>query len=401
MEPQSGRIRKDLLIVLIIFVISISLITGTLFFSAKIYDYKLKYLEKRVSDLESETNADKNTSLRTAAAELGQLQDLKDFWKIQGADPKFADLLKTIGENSDKYFVVYFFHPSNCEKACKDQSFIIDYVQLKNKGKVTSIDIDIGVKNDFVSGKMQEFGIKNTAVVMNGEISDNFVPAKIFEGKIANFYAEKFAIIVIDNIKAEENKKTSLELFDKFAGAGLPITFGVLPKAEFNFCDDSELRDKLNSPFDAEIAQQSSAEVIKTDYAELSRCLGRPQKTFVDFNTITPDVQASLLNLNFENIITTNDYYANKRDAFGLFRIAATTGFNENATKIAENCALFAKETELCVVHVQVSDFAENKTTKSAYTDELVAGLSKLKASGVSFVTASEYRHIKEARKWN
>ena len=109
MEPQNRRMRKDLLIVFIIFIISILLIAGTLFFSEKIYDYKLKYLEKRVSDLESETNASKNTSLRAAAMELGQLQDLSDFWKIQGADPKFAELIRTISENSDKYFVIYFF----------------------------------------------------------------------------------------------------------------------------------------------------------------------------------------------------------------------------------------------------------------------------------------------------
>ena len=99
MESQSGRVRKDILVLIIVFSISILLVAGTFLFSAKIYDYKLKYLEKRVSDLESEANAGKNTPLGAAALELGQLQDLKDFWKIQGADPKLADVIKTISEN--------------------------------------------------------------------------------------------------------------------------------------------------------------------------------------------------------------------------------------------------------------------------------------------------------------
>src|SRR3989344_2542162 len=324
MVPQNGT-AKDILVIIAVFALSIALIAGTLFATSRLYDYKIRYLEGKVSALESQMASQPPSS--STINELGEIQDFQDVWKIRGDDLDIARLAQaSIEKNDGHYLPIYFFKNGACENECKDQAFVLDYVRLKHKGKTLIIELDTNTNNTFVQNLIHKYNIKKTpSVVINGEKFEEHVPAGAIESRLDNFLAQKYAIVIVDGVQAEDSKAVVFNLLDGFSDAGIPLTLGVVPKSQFNFCEDAALYSRVNSADNIEVAQQSRPDGMRQGLAELEKCLERVPKTFVDFNTITPDTLISASALNFEAIITAHDYYANKRDAFGLFHVAATT----------------------------------------------------------------------------
>lgn len=403
-QPGPAKLKvslgKDFLIVIGILALSSILILSMFAFTSRLYDYKISYLADKVALLEAELATSKNSST-PIVDDLSRLQMVRNFWEINENDAQIIHMIEDFELNNSNYFPIYYFKSGLCDKKCEDQMFVLDYIRLKHKNKVLIVEFNPKLNSSFIQNKISKYKIeKIPALVLNGEKFYGFVPIEVFEKRIEDFFASKFAIVVINDMQAEENKKTIFYLFDKFTSADIPVTLSIIPKAMFNFCDDYELYSEINSLTDVETAQQSSLEGLQKGKSELDKCLKNTPKTFVDFNTITPDTLSTAFSLNFENIITINDYYNNKRDAFGIFHVAATTAFDSNATKVAENCALFANETNLCVIRIPISDLVVNETTNTNYIDSLTDSLAKLKSEDMHFVTASQYKNIKEARKW-